>query len=418
MRIRTSYIIVNYKLCFLILVIIFVVWVQLYWIASFIVLGLASYWILKRLISTIRFDCVQYILKWAVKLLYFFLLIIAIKIFFVDIYKIPSTSMEKTLFSGDIIAVNKWVYGPLIPHNLEHIPWLNLFSYLSKNPKTILNKPLGSYNRLNGIRQIKQGDILVYEFAPSFFVVKRCVAVAGDEFQIANGIIYTDKKQYRDSESVKNTYIFETTQRNTFYHDIDSLGLGSSILFQKDSKNLLRGSLTLLEKEKVNTISGVSDFRLVNDTTLPKSEFFVTSTNIPWTLNNLGPIKVPQKGMSISLNSETYALYSKTIEKYEEIDLIEKFGKYYANGVQIKKYTFTKDYYFMMGDNRYNSYDSRYVGFIPKESIIGKVSIIIYSISRSNNFRWKRVLKLVVNNRSKRHCSMFKYSCVPFPCYT
>lgn len=370
----------------------------LYWLSALMLLGLGSYWLIKAGISKIKFAFLKQILKVLVGILYLFILIIAIKIFLFEIYKIPSSSMEETLFPGDVILVNKLAYGPILPRSPLEIPWLNLFFLLNDDLKETIDKPWWSYRRLKGAKEIKQGDILVYELKPSFFVVKRCVAVAGDEFQVIDGVVYTNRKIYPDAEAVKNVYDFKVTQRRIFYDRLDSLELGSSVSLKGNSRSMFTGDFTFSEKEWVKTIPGVDNMKLAIDTVHSERTLFATPPESYWTLDNLGPFKIPKKGLTLSLNPVTFALYAKILKKYEEVGLAEKSGRYYINGTQVKEYTFTKDYYFMMGDHRKGSIDSRYVGFMPKENIIGKAPVVLFSNYR-DEFQWNRFLKSIGQER-------------------
>ncbi|WP_037315946.1 signal peptidase I [Salegentibacter sp. Hel_I_6] len=381
-----------WKSLLLTLLVLFPLLFGLYWLSALIILGMGSYWLIQTAISAIKFTRLQQILEVLVGILYFFIVITSIKVFLLDIYRIPSSSMEKTIFPGDVILVNKLAYGPIMPRKLGEIRWLNLFLLINEDFKEIIDEPWWSYHRLKGAQEIEQGDILVYELRPSFFVVKRCVGVAGDDFQVIDGVVYTNEKIYDDPKTVKNIYDFQVTERSVLYDSLNSLGLEFAVSPGGNFPNSLRGDFTILEKEKVQTIPGVNELNLAIDTLHPERKLFAEPPLNSWTLDNLGPFRIPKKGTTFSLKPETFALYAKAISLYEEVKLVEKSGKYYIDGKQVKEYTFTKDYYFMMGDHRKGSIDSRYVGFIPKENIIGKVPLILFSTTEDES-QWNRLLK-------------------------
>jgi signal peptidase I len=268
-----------------------------------------------------------------------FIFAISIRVFVIEVFSIPSGSMEKTLFPGDKIMVNKMSYGPALPGSPYKIPWLNLFWLLSANEKTNTDSIYWDYHRLNGFSKIKRTDVIVFDHpfnkGPDNTFVKRCMALPGDTLRIEAGTVKVNNKI------------------------INIPGVGQE--------------KTSIPKDSANWV-------------YPRIRSF------SWTIDDYGPLVVPAKGMTIELNPVTYELYRRTINRIEKAGINKKGNLYFRNGQQITEYTFTKDYYFMMGDNRHNSNDSRYWGFVPEENMIGKAILILFS-NGEIGMRWNRTLK-------------------------
>ena len=126
---------------------------------------------------------------------------------------------------------------------------------------------------------------------------------------------------------------------------------------------------------------------------------FPFSPDYKWTRDNFGPLWIPRKGSTVQLTKENLPLYERIIAVYEGNDLKVTGDKIFINGEEAQSYTFQQDYYFMMGDNRHNSLDSRYWGFVPEDHIVGKPALIWLSIDGNkkfpNNIRWRRFFKFV-----------------------
>ena len=310
--------------------------------------------------------------EWLDAVIFAVIVVTFINIFFFQAFKIPSSSMERTLYTGDHLFVSKLTYGPRLPQTPLTVPFTHNVIFGKESYSTLIQK---DYKRLKGFRNVRRGDIVVFGFpngdtvlrkAPSedyyslcrFYgkqkvvsslgpviarpadkvdhYVKRCVAVPGDTLEIREGLVWIDGVK-------QETYPGMQISRNI---------------------------------EKVQ-----SDYR----------EIFPFSPDYTWTRDEFGPLWIPEKGVTVQLTRENLPLYERIIRVYEHSSVEEAL----AAG----SYTFKQDYYFMMGDNRHNSLDSRYWGFVPEDHIVGRPVVIWLSTDEGKRFpkniRWGRFLKFV-----------------------
>ena len=302
--------------------------------------------------------------------------------------------MEDTLFSGDVILVNKLIYGPKLPRNPFEISWVNLLFYLNSRARAKMEKDWWPYKRLEGSKRIEQGDVLVYQLSRTFFVVKRCVAVAGDTLTIVNGELFTDNKKFRSPETIKNNYLINIENKRRFYRQLDSINLNTGVFRNSTTPFWLKGNLSYKQRDAVERLAGVQLVKKELDTFAQNKGLFAMPLDTQWTLDNMGPLVVPKKGMILRWNPFTFGAYQKVLREHENVVCEERDGVYYVNGKISDQYTFMQDYFFVMGDNRKDSMDSRYIGFIPKENIIAKVQCIIFS-NYGGGFDWQRLFKRI-----------------------
>jgi signal peptidase I len=327
-----------------------------------------------------------------------FLLAISIRVFMIEIFSIPSSSMENTLLVGDKVLVSKLNYGPAMPKSPFEIPWINLFWYLGSSKTTNLDSAYWDYKRLSGFSFVKHGDVAVF-IHPLWgkrdnYFIKRCVGVPGDTLHIINGVVFANREAITTSDNAKQPYQMKVTNRTVFRNMVDSLeletwGNSSGQTNENIRMNLTRHQLKQLTQK--GCIDSVSINIVGNDSAQwvdPKNR------DLAWTIDNFGPVVVPRKGMTINLTANSYLVYRKTITRLEKVKLESKNGNFYLNGQPATIYTFRHNYFFMMGDNRHNSNDSRYWGFVPEENIVGKACVILFS-NNGNGIRWNRMLKRI-----------------------
>ncbi len=386
----------NKKALLIISLALFMLVLGLVWLAIMLILFAITYSIALRYISLIRY----FFLRKMVKGIFLFLLLlsstICIKLLAFDIYKIPSSSMENMLYPGDVIVVNKLQYGPKLPRSPFEIPWVNLGFYMNKDARARMKETWWDYTRWCGTTKIKQGDVFVFSLNTSltYFVVKRCVGVPGDTLRVNNGEIYTNDILYQSPKTVNNNCSFSIKNKTKLYKLLDSLKMEGSINHDFKSKNRASAMFSIQEFELLQKRLCIDSIKKIIDVYDVSKEKILKTPTSQWTLDNMGPIVVPKKGMEVKLNPTTFMLYEKVLHLFEKSTVSEKNGSYYSNGKKITTYKFKLNYYFMMGDNRKETMDSRSWGFLPETNIIGKVQCILFS-NKNDEFQWNRLFKML-----------------------
>ncbi len=372
--------------------------------------------------------------------------------YFMQPYTIPSSSLEKSLYIGDFLFVSKFHYGARVPMTTiaapmvhDTIPLINKKSYLfsddyTKRKTSLLNKFQLPYMRLPGIQKIKRNDIVVFnqpadtlldmnKFHPdrNYYkpidkktnLVKRCVAIAGDSLEVRNGYVYINGKRTVLPDRARPQYNFFV---NTEGKRISQKALVKRYGARDGLKNnqglfvLNNGgyNITLTDKEALK-IKKNPNVKSVTKSITPKGvdgNVFPYVPYLGWNIDNYGPIYIPKKGATTPLNKMTLPFYKRLITEYEKNDLKVTKDGIFINGKKADSYTFKQDYYWMMGDNRQNSYDARYWGYVPFDHVVGKPVFIWLSIETNekgiNKIRWNRMFT-TVGGEGKRVSYLFYF---------
>ena len=381
------------------------------------------------------------LLDWLDAIIFAVVVVTFINTFFFQAFKIPSSSMESSLLTGDHLFVSKLAYGPKLPQTPLTIPFTHNVIAGKESYSTLIQN---EYKRLKGFGDVETGDYVVFAFphgdtvltkfpADDYYTVKRtigreaairnygplkarpsdkkdhyvkrCVAVAGDTLEIVNGRVFVNSQAQEIWPGVQNSYTVVTNGQRINPVLLDKIGLNTSELyFDQSLPGYPAMPLTaeMLEEAKgIPTVTAVEENIDSYPPDYPDSyvTIFPFSPDYRWTRDNFGPIWIPRKGVTVELTIADLPLYERIISVYEGNDLKVADGKIYINSEEAQTYTFKQDYYFMMGDNRHNSLDSRYWGFVPEDHIVGKPALIWLSIDGNKKFpkniRWRRFFKFV-----------------------
>ncbi len=356
-----------------------------------------------------------------------------IRTFFIEAYTIPTGSMEGSLLVNDYLFVSKVAYGPRVPNTPLAVPLVHNTMPVTGG-KSYTDAVQWDYHRLPGFGDVERNDIVVFNFPNGDTVVaeapdqdyyaicrmygretvvglntiitrpvdkkenyiKRCIGIAGDKIEIKNGTVYVNDKVSNPYPHIQSTYKVITNGQSVSMDVLEENDIETPSFFGSNQY------LFTLQNEDIEVIK--QQPQVVSVTPFNDPEGFVPSNpgawvfpqdtaNFKWNKDNYGPLVIPAKGATVQLTPENIAMYRRIIFNYEENDFEERNGKFFINGEEATSYTFKMDYYWMMGDNRHNSLDSRYWGFVPIDHVVGKASFVW--LSHGDGIRWSRLFRSV-----------------------
>lgn len=372
-------------------------------------------------------------LEWVEALLFAVVVVVPLKLYFFGMYMIPTPSMENTLLVGDYLFVNKLEYGPRMANTPLSFPFVQHTMPLTKSTPSFVDWIQYPYKRLKGFSQIERDDVVVFNFPAGDTVamiepevtyyellrvmgreelekksevvfrpvdkrenyIKRCVAVAGDSLKVVEGKVVVNGVPQKKIPGLEFTYFVQVESGARLAPGyLEELGISLSEVSLENQVY----QMPLTEESEAALAKNPKVVRMVRGVSQGVSEavFPQRPDLYHWNEDNYGPIWIPKKGATVALDLKTLPLYTRIIKNYEGNTLeVMADSTILINGAPTTEYTFKMDYYFMMGDNRHNSADSRYWGFVPMDHIEGKASFIWLSITPGKSLltgiRWDRM---------------------------
>jgi signal peptidase I len=341
-----------------------------------------------------------------------------IRTFFIEAYTIPTPSMERSLLVGDFLFVSKLNYGPRTPMTPISFPFAHHTMPLI-NTKAYWEGIKLPYYRLPGFSEVKRGDVVVFNYPMDADeplsrpvdkrenFIKRCQGVGGDTLSVVNAQVFINGKAAENPPQGQIDYTLQA-EGNINPDVINDLHI-----------SMYGGMYPTMTHDAFLTLKGYSNVKSLTPNIRKPGEYdqvYPTNPNHPavsdsllslggrvhnynWNVDNYGPIIIPKKGWTVKLDSLTYPIYARCISVYEGNKLQVIGSDILINGKKTDSYTFKMNYYWMMGDNRHNSDDSRYWGFVPEDHIVGKALFIWMSMDDEASFlgkiRWSRLFNII-----------------------
>ena len=457
----------------IVLYLLFLLWLKS-WLGLVVVPFIYDAYISKKIRWDWWKDCEnpwRMIMSWVDALVFALVAVYFINLFFFQNYVIPSSSLEKSLLTGDYLFVSKATYGPRIPQTPLTLP-LTQHTIPGIGTKSYIEWPQWDYRRAPGLGELKLNDIVVFNYpagdtvvsepryqAADYYAmcysfgtqilqqqglednidslslmqqrqyydmaykagrayitqnpnefgtliarpvdrrenyVKRCVGLPGQTLQIKDRVVYLDGKANKEPDNVQYTYHVKLKQ------PIPEDMIDEYNISQEDLTQLNQSGVIPLTSYAAKALAARKD--IASSVSLNREQYvgdvYPLNGRYGWTRDNYGPVWIPKKGESVKLTLENLPVYERPIRVYEGNDLkVTADGKILINGKPATSYTFKMDYYWMMGDNRHNSADSRYWGFVPEDHIVGKPIFIWWSVNGDkkgfSSIRWNRLFHFV-----------------------
>ncbi|MFI3239519.1 MAG: signal peptidase I [Bacteroidales bacterium] len=406
---------------------------------------------------------VRSVMAWVDAIIYALVLAYLLFTYVGQNYQIPTSSLEKSLLVGDYLWVNKAVYGPRVPMTPLHFP-LAQHTMPIIGGNSYIEYPQWDYKRLKGLRNIERNDIVVFNFPagdtvttkvqnPDYYTlisqygreainrnervfgeviyrpvdrrenyVKRAIGLPGETLQIVDNIVYIDGEPIREPEMVQYNYLIQTNGAaiSDMLWESADVSMDDRVRVSIEPNDVERLGLEINENGGINPIyqaplteHAVETLRanpaiaqVVKIPTYEVMNVYPITHNYGWTRADYGAVWIPKKGETVELTLENLPVYERPIKNYEGNTLEVVGGEILINGVPSNSYTFKMDYYFMMGDNRDNSADSRYWGFVPEDHVVGTPIFVFLSVNKDKSLfnggiRWNRIFMSAESNKGE-----------------
>jgi len=377
------------------------------------------------------------LVEWIDALIFALIAVTFINLFFFQNFNIPTSSMEKSLLIGDYLFVSKVSYGPRVPKTPLSFPLVQHTLPLTKDKNSFLTWIQNPYRRMAGPRKIKNNDPVVFNYPEGDTVstvfqsnasyysllrqygrekvwndersfgkivvrpvdkrenfIKRCIGIPGDSIEVRHNWVYVNGIAQDSLDGVQFLYQVVTDGTPINQKKLEMLGISKTDLYFSAGVYIM--PLTIKTKNEIATYPNVKYIEIMETPAgTADANIFPFDTAFHWNRDNYGPIWIPKKGTTINLTLSNLPLYHRLIDVYENHDIEVKGESIYLDGQPATTYTFSMDYYWMMGDNRHNSADSRYWGFVPEDHVVGKPLFVYFSLNKEKKFpgniRWNRM---------------------------
>lgn len=364
-----------------------------------------------------------------------------IRVFMIEAYTIPTSSMEKSLLVGDFLFVSKMSYGPKLPNTPLAFPFVHHTMPLTKYTKSYVEWIEWPYYRFPGFTSIKHGDVVVFNYPDGDTValkqqnssyyslvrqlgrervwndkfnfgdivarpvdkrenyIKRCIGLPGDTIQIVDEVVYINGKALDFPKLSQFKYLVKTDGNPINKRLIGKLDITEEVEQTETGDQVI--TLTQASAAKLKELPNVlSVEKIIQPKGFWQPYIFPFDSTYNWNVDNFGPLYIPKAGVTVQLTLANLPLYSRIINAYELNSLDVKDGKIFINGKEATSYTFKMDYYWMMGDNRHNSADSRFWGFVPIDHIVGKAVFVWLSLDNNKSLfdgkiRWSKLFRVI-----------------------
>lgn len=353
-------------------------------------------------------------IEWSEAIFFAVIAATLIRTFLIEAFTIPTSSMEKSLLIGDFLFVSKVSYGARTPITPVAFPFVHHTMPFTDSVKSYTTAIKFPYFRLPGFGKIKNNDVVVFNYPMEDFrpvdkkenYIKRCVGIHGDSLEVRNGVLFINGKEVESPLNQQMKYYVKTDGSPLNPEALRRINITEAITdpenFTGDYQVLCTKTAAKILSEDFSNVVKVEPIIEKKGIQFSDIQVFPHSKLYNNNIDNFGPIYIPEEGKTVKLSLRTLPFYERIITTYEHHKLEVKDSVIYIDDKPSDSYTFQMNYYFMMGDNRHNSLDSRYWGYVPEDHIVGKAVFIWMSLDNLESniikkIRWNRLFTTIGN---------------------